>query len=82
MPKSQRSLLRNLIEGLKHWGAGQKGALVGAILGLFLVVFGLWKTLFICLLSAVGFFIGVRYFSRKEDLRQILDRLFPPGRFR
>ena len=46
------------------------------------MIFGFWKTLFILILTLVGYYLGVRYFSDDEAIKKILDKLFPPGRFR
>lgn len=62
--------------------AGIIGGCVGFALALLLVIFGLLKTLFILLITLAGYFIGVRLFSDKERLKNFLDKLIPPGRFR
>lgn len=62
--------------------SGLIGALAGFGLALSLVLFGLWKTLFLLVLSAAGYYIGRRFFSNRKEIRDLLDRLLPPGRFR
>jgi uncharacterized membrane protein len=62
--------------------SGLIGALAGFGLALSLVLFGLLKTIFLLVLTAVGFYIGRRFFANRKEIRDLLDRLLPPGRFR
>ncbi len=62
--------------------SGYIGALAGFGLALLLVLFGFLKTVFLLLLSAAGFYIGRRFFSNRKEIRDLLDRLLPPGRYR
>ena len=50
-----RRLFKELQDGLMSRGPGSKGALVGFSLALLLVIFGFWKTLFILILTVVGY---------------------------
>ncbi len=77
-----RQLFVRLLEMLKDRNAGLIGALGGFGLALLLVLFGFFKTLFILIITLIGYFIGVRIFSDKEKLKNFLDKLIPPGRFR
>ena len=78
----KKNFISNLFENLKTRSAGKTGALIAFILALLLMIFGFWKTLFILILTLVGYYLGVRYFSDDEAIKKILDKLFPPGRFR
>jgi uncharacterized membrane protein len=69
-------------ENFKGRHPGLVGALIGLSLALLLVIFGFFKTLFILLLTFAGYFIGVRYFANKDDFRDLLDKILPPGMFR
>ncbi len=62
--------------------SGLIGALAGFGIALSLVLFGLLKTLFLLVLTVVGFYIGRRFFANRKEIRDLLDRLLPPGRFR
>ncbi|NJP39490.1 DUF2273 domain-containing protein [Oscillospiraceae bacterium HV4-5-C5C] len=77
-----KQLFRPILDKLAGKDAGTVGALAGLILGLLLVIFGIWKTLFILLATVAGYIIGVKFFANSELFHQLLDRLFPPGRFR
>lgn len=69
-------------ESFKGHNPGVIGALAGLTLALLLVIFGFLKTLFILALTLTGYLIGVRYFANKEDFRDLLDKILPPGLFR
>ena len=75
-------LLSRFLDMLKDKNAGVIGGGVGFALAILLVVFGFFKTLFILFITLVGYLIGVRLFSDKERLKNFLDKLIPPGRFR
>jgi uncharacterized membrane protein len=75
-------LLSRFLDMLKDKNAGLIGGVVGFSVAILLVVFGFFKTLFIVLITLLGYFVGVRLFSDKERLKNFLDKLIPPGRFR
>ncbi|MBP7401876.1 MAG: DUF2273 domain-containing protein [Clostridia bacterium] len=74
--------MRNLIEHLMNSRPGLLGAGIGLSIALLLVIFGFFKTLFILLLTFAGYVIGTLYLRDKEKLRDLLDRILPPGLFR
>lgn len=54
------------------------GVIAGFVLALFLVVFGVWKTVFIIFLTAFGFILGRFYddgFDIKKTFQEILSVL-------
>ena len=53
-------------------------SLAGLVIASRFLVVGFWKTLFLMLFVAGGFFIGYKI-DKKEDLVEWLDRLLPPG---
>lgn len=67
---------------LKDRNAGLIGGAVGFLLAVLLVVFGFLRTLFIVIITLAGYLIGVKLFSDKERLKNFLDKIIPPGRFR
>ncbi|MDD3958585.1 MAG: DUF2273 domain-containing protein [Clostridiaceae bacterium] len=77
-----RAFFVKFLEMVKDRNAGLIGAGAGFILALLLVIFGFFKTLFILILTLTGFFLGVKLFSDKEKLKNFMDKLIPPGRFR
>jgi len=54
------------------------GAIAGLLIGVFILTFGFFRTLFVILCVAAGCIIGKKI-DEKEDLMDILDRLLPPG---
>lgn len=81
MPE-RKNMIKQILDGTREIGSGSFGALIGFILALLLVLFGLWKTLFILLATVLGYLIGVRFFSGQGSFRDLLDKVFPPGLFR
>lgn len=52
-------------------------AALGALVALMLLYLGFWRTLFIALLAAAGYFLGAE--AHKADaLKNLVNRLFPP----
>ncbi len=74
--------MKRFLEELQSHNSAFIGGTAGFILGLSLILFGFWKTLFVILLTVIGYYIGKKYFSNKEDLKALLDKIIPPGRFR
>lgn len=76
-------LLSKIIEKLS--GSTKSGAIFAFsffIIGILICIFGLFKTLFILLFTAVGFFVGSFLFSDESNFKKMLDRILPPGRVR
>ncbi len=82
MSRRNRDYFNNIIANLTHANAGRIGALLGFVFSLSLVLFGFVKTIFILLVTFLGHYLGVRYFSNREDFRKLLDKIFLPGKFR
>ncbi len=74
--------MKNWIEQILNSRPGLVGAVTGLALALSWVIFGFFKTLFILLLTFAGYIVGTLYFRDKEKIRELLDRIFPPGLFR
>jgi uncharacterized membrane protein len=56
------------------------GGLAGFVLALMILRFGLLWTLFILLLTGVGYWIGKRLDEEPESIGSLIDRVIPPGR--
>jgi uncharacterized membrane protein len=82
MMNSSKQLLGALRDYLSRHSPGLTGALVGFGIALLWVLFGFFKMLFILLLTLIGAYVGLRWFSNREDIRNLFDKLFPPGMFR
>lgn len=75
-------IFKRLRENLHRGGPGYTGAVVAFVIALLWVRFGFFKMLFVLLLTALGYYVGIRYFSDRETMKRYLDKLFPPGKFR
>jgi len=67
---------------MRNMKAGAIFAFAFFVVGILLCIFGFFKTLFIVVFTAVGFFVGSFLFSDKSKFKEFLDRILPPGRFR
>lgn len=77
-----KNLFEPIFKILHGKDAGLIGGGAGLGLGLLLVIFGFWKTLFILFCATLGFILGAKFIKNSEDFRELLDKIFPPGRFR
>lgn len=51
--------------------------IAGALLALMLLFIGFWRTLFVALLFAVGYFLGASA-DKADSVRRFINRCFPP----
>jgi len=54
------------------------GASAGLLIGILILTFGFFRTLFVLVCVIAGYIIGKKI-DEKEDLMDILDKLLPPG---
>jgi uncharacterized membrane protein len=54
------------------------GVTLGLLLGIFIIAFGFFRTLFVFCCVMAGYVVGKRI-DEKEDIMDILDKLLPPG---
>lgn len=54
------------------------GVTAGLMIGIFIITFGFFRTLFVLFCVTAGYIVGKRI-DEKEDITEILDRLLPPG---
>lgn len=80
--ESPKSFLKQFSEDLAKLSSGVKGAFIGFVLGVLLVIFGFWKTVFILILTVVGYMLGLRIVLQYGSIRELLDKFIPPGFFR
>ena len=58
------------------------GALIGLVLSSAILIIGFFRTLFIAISVVIGYYIGKRLSRDKEYLKNLLDRILPPGTYR
>jgi len=66
--------------------SSHKGGVIGAAIGILVAVLILWlgffNMLFIAILGGIGYYIGVALFQGKNFIRELIDRIIPPGTYR
>jgi len=74
--------LSRVFEKLENTRAGAIFAFLFFVIAVLICIFGVLKTIFIILFTAVGFFVGSFLFSDMSRFKKFLDRIIPPGRVR
>lgn len=64
-----------------HYGE-INGALGGLIISVCVLWIGFIKTIFIAICVLTGYYIGKKVSSDKEYIKNLLDRILPPGTYR
>ena len=77
-----RALFVKFFDMLKDKNSGKIGAGIAFVFALFLVIFGFLKTLCIIILTVIGYVVGALLFSDKNKVKDWMDKILPPGRFR
>lgn len=54
------------------------GIVLGLLIGICIIAFGFFHTLFVALCAIIGYVVGKRI-DEKEDIMEILEKLLPPG---
>lgn len=76
----------NLLENIKEFYSSHRGGINGAIIGLIIAIavltLGFFRVLFIAICTGVGYYIGKRLYEDKDYLKNLLDRVLPPGTYR
>jgi uncharacterized membrane protein len=72
-----KDLLTDLVT---HHRGKVLGSLIGLVLALMVIRFGILWTIFIALCVAVGYFVGKRFDDDKDDLVGVFERLWQRGR--
>lgn len=71
--------IKLLLEEAWHNHRGKLvGTILGIIIGISILLFGFFKTLFIIICGLVGLFVGKRV-DEKDDLMDIVEKIIPPG---
>ncbi len=71
-----------LLEFYNSHRGGINGALIGLVVASVILLIGFFKALFIALCVGVGYYIGKRISEDKDYLKNLLDRVLPPGTYR
>jgi uncharacterized membrane protein len=54
------------------------GGILGLIIAIIIITLGFLKAVFVILCTVLGYYIG-KSLDNKEDIRDILDKILPPG---
>lgn len=58
------------------------GAIIGLLIGFGFVKLGIFKTLFIALCVFVGYYVGKQIQKDKNFIKNLLEKILPPGSYR
>ncbi|MCX8129027.1 MAG: DUF2273 domain-containing protein [Clostridia bacterium] len=61
---------------------GVNGGIIGLIIACAILIIGFFNTLFIAICVGIGYYIGKRLSEDKDYLKNLLDRVLPPGTYR
>jgi len=71
--------IKILLEEAWHNHRGKLvGTILGIIIGISILLFGFFKTLFIMICGLIGLFVGKRV-DEKDNLMDIVEKIIPPG---
>ena len=71
--------IKLLLEEAWHKHRGKLvGTILGIIIGISILLFGFFKTLFIMICGLIGLFVGKRV-DEKDNLMDIVEKIIPPG---
>ena len=75
-------MLRRLYKFYRQHFYSINGALIGLLVGLSFVKLGILQTIFIAFCITVGCLVGKQIQKDKNFLKNILDKILPPGSYR
>ncbi|HHV60445.1 MAG TPA: DUF2273 domain-containing protein [Clostridiaceae bacterium] len=61
---------------------GIDGAFIGLIVATAVLLLGVYRVVFIAICMSLGYFIGTKMSENKDYLKNLLDRILPPGTYR
>lgn len=62
----------------QHHNGKLIGAGLGCLIGVFIILFGFFNTLFVLTFTVIGYVIGKKI-DEKETIVEIIEKLLPPG---
>ncbi len=74
------------LEKITEFYSTHRGGIIGAAIGLLIAVaillMGFFRVLFIAILAGIGYYIGKRIHEDRDYIKNLLDRVLPPGTYR
>lgn len=71
-----------LLEFYNSHCGGINGALIGLSLAVIILTIGFFRAMFIAICVGIGYYIGKRISEDKDYIKNLLDRILPPGTYR
>ena len=75
-------MLRKLYRFYKNHYYEVTGGLIGLALGLSFVLFGIIKTIVLAVCIFLGLFVGRKLKADRNFVKNIIDKILPPGSYR
>lgn len=75
-------MLRRLYKFYRQHFYAVNGAAIGLVIGFSCVKLGIIQTIFISICVTVGFLLGKQLQKDKMFLKNLLDKILPPGSYR
>ena len=66
---------------LKNKG-GVIGAAVGILAAILILLVGFFQMLFIAILGVIGYYIGVMLLQGRNFIKELIDKIIPPGTYK
>jgi len=73
---------QKLLDFYKANQGGINGAATGLVLAVFIILIGFFRTFFIAICIGFGYYIGKKVTEDKDYIKNLLDRILPPGTYR
>lgn len=72
----------NITQFYNSHKGGINGALAGLLIAVSILIFGFLRILFIAICVGVGYYAGKKISEEKDYIKNLLDRILPPGTYR
>ena len=75
-------LLEKLMKLYNRNKAAFIGLAIGFLIAVAILIFGFFRVLFVVFLAGIGYYIGNRINEDEDYIKNLLDRILPPGSYR
>ena len=75
-------ILENILLFYNSHRGGINGALIGTAAAVSILLFGLFKVIFVTIFAVLGYYFGKKIHEDKDYIKNLLDRVLPPGTYR
>lgn len=72
----------NITQFYNSHKGGINGALAGLLIAVSILIFGFLRILFIAICVGIGYYVGKKVSEEKDYIKNLLDRILPPGTYR